>query len=120
MDATVNTTDCSCMAVMVPEAQRCNLRLAYCVIIQPLPDDPNRSNASLGQLRYRARAWDLANPGYTGASAGWGAGAGGGAADSGTAMVQAANNLRARFPARNCGRVTPIVIVPGFSSSLVE
>lgn len=36
------------------------------------------------------------------------------------AEIQAANNLRTNFPKRACGTVSPLILVPGFTSSEVQ
>lgn len=116
MDASPTSTDCSCEATDVPEGSRCTLRAAFCIY--------TRASGSLllnntDELRFRSRVWDAWHPEYTGESPGY-QNISLGAADQGTAMVQAARNLRANFPARSCGTVPPLVIVPGFSSTQVK
>jgi len=116
MDATVNQTDCSCATTDIPEGSGCSLRVAYCAYMLP----ENTSNFQKNPImRYRARVWDLSNPEYSGASAGY-RDMNAGAMTPEDAQVDAANNLRQNFPARSCGDVEPLVMVPGFMSSEIQ
>jgi len=117
MDATANSTDCSCVAVdRIPEGITCTLRVAYCAYLAPFdPSEPPDHTA----LLYRARAWDEDRPGVTGESAGY-SNMGAGTSSAAAAQVEAANALRAAHPTRDCGQVAPLVLVPGFTSSTVQ
>jgi hypothetical protein len=116
MDATVNQTDCSCASTDIPEGSGCSLRVAYCAYMLP----ENTSNFQKNPImRYKARVWDLSHPEYSGASAGY-RDMNAGATTPEDAQVDAANNLRQNFPARSCGDVEPLVMVPGFMSSEIQ
>ena len=117
MDATINHTDCSCTAIDIPEGTGCSLRVAYCVYM--LPEDNSKPFPKNPTLMYRARVWDLEHPEYTGSSEGY-KNISAGATNPEDAQLDAANDLRKNFPARSCGELEPLVMVPGFSSSEIQ
>eukprot|EP00038_Savillea_parva_P007511 m.170672 g.170672 ORF g.170672 m.170672 type:complete len:645 (-) comp13274_c0_seq1:1563-3497(-) len=113
MDATFDHVDCACATTDMPEGYTCTLRVTYCAYLRPIDETGNVT------LLYRSRVWDVSNPTFEGVSPGY-ADPSMGTTQPFTAQLQAAQNLRAAHPDRSCGDLTPLIIFPGFQSSLVE
>jgi len=114
--------DCACIQpVARVESANCTLLGSYCLYF------PSASASASGFTPLlRAKVWDAASPKYIGASKGWGEPADGYNATIPSApydsTLAAARAMRAANPARKCnpGKVTPLVLIPGLTSSAIN